>query len=200
VLAPLGGRFGLLEPSSSRTPRSTEPKVRGSNPLGRSVAGFSPDLSVGGAPRVKCSTRALQGLSRPRLSFRRLVWRCLRWLAEAAVVRYEPTTRGRLTAARCRVERRYSARVIGDEPAGRAYATLAISPGPRVWQPRRHGSIHRCGSRDQPPRVLRVPRCTTGWLPRCGRIAIHGRWRRRRDRCTTTGSRRASRCEGVSPR
>jgi hypothetical protein len=52
-LAPLGGRFGLLEPSSSRTPRSTEPKVRGSNPRGRAprlaticlqAGGFAPDL------------------------------------------------------------------------------------------------------------------------------------------------------------
>jgi hypothetical protein len=40
-LAPLGARFGLLEASSPRRPRSTEPKVRGSNPLGRAyLRGF----------------------------------------------------------------------------------------------------------------------------------------------------------------
>jgi hypothetical protein len=39
------------------------------NPLGRSVAGFSPDLSVGGAPRVKCSNTRFTGPVAPSLEF-----------------------------------------------------------------------------------------------------------------------------------
>ena len=35
-LATLGNRFGSVEPNPGRRRRSTEPKVRGSNPLGRS--------------------------------------------------------------------------------------------------------------------------------------------------------------------
>jgi hypothetical protein len=75
-LAHPGAKNGSLKPNSARSPRSTEPKVRGSNPLGRASSLGSLWAFAGTSSRPpQTPVRRSEARERFWLIFWRLFWR-----------------------------------------------------------------------------------------------------------------------------